>query len=339
MKKNYIFIGFMAASIAVALYILIPGYSWNSTTPARSYLVGILARGSFYEPAVEGYKKKMAELGYIEGKNIIYDIRFINDRAELANVVRQFIEKKVDLIHVYSTPATQVAYELTKNDTKPIPIVFGSMGDPLASGVIKDIQRPGTHVTGVASLSTELTATRLELLKEINSGIKRVAMPHTVFEAGDVAANKSVEIARDTAAALGIQLRLYPVKSAKEHEAVAQSIRSGDVDGMIIGGDSLILGAVELYAERAKKEKIPFAAFDLSNVQKGALVGFGPDYQISGEQAALISHQILRGRNPAEIGVEVPDRLLLAVNLTTARAIGITFPEPFLQRVNITVGN
>lgn len=336
MKKSII-IGIFLILVAAVLLFIFKDKIFQ-TQPSRVYQVGILARGSFYEPAVNGFREKMAELGHIEGKNIIYDIRFVSAREDLPKVAKEFIDKRYDLIHTYSTPATQEAYKLTRDLPKPIPIVFGSMGDPLASGVIKDIQNPGTNVTGVASLSTELTAKRLELLKEINPQITRVAMPHTAREAGDVAANKSVDVALSSAKNLGIEILLFPVKNSADNQAVAKSITKDKVQGMILGGDSLILGAVDMYAKQATEQKIPFAAFDVSNVEKGALVGFGPDYFVSGQQSAVIINQILRGRNPGEIAVEVPQKLLLILNLKTAQSIGINLSEEFLKRVDITFG-
>lgn len=327
---------------AAAILLAIVAFSFFSRSPVsapqqKTYRIGILVRGSGYEAAVEGYRRKMHDLGYQEGKNAAYDIRFVSAREELPKAVAEFLASGVDLIHTYSTPATQVAYDATRDLIKPVPVVFGSVGDPLIAGVVKDLRRSGTNVTGVSSLSTELTARRLELLKEINPRITRVVMPHTAAEAGDVAANTSVEIAKETAAGLGIKLILLPVRSKEDNNAVARSIQRRDAEGMIVGGDSLVWGSIELYIAQAIQEKIPFAAFDVSQVRKGALMGFGPDYTVAGEQAALLSHQILRGRPVAEMPVEVPRKLLLTVNQKTARAIGVVLGKEFLGKADVII--
>ena len=332
--KKYIVISLLFAALLGGYMALRKG---AGEPPSRIYRIGILVRGSGYEPAVEGYRRKMAELGYQEGKNVVYDVRFVTAREELPGIVEEFLAEEVDLIHTYSTPATQIAYQATKNRSPRTPIVFGSMGDPLISGVIHDIQRPGTNVTGVASLSTELTAQRLELLSRIKPGIKRVAMPHTSREAGDVAANKSVDIAEATAETLGIELILFPVASAKDNAAAALRISGENVEGMIVGGDSLVWGAIDVYIARAISEKIPLAAFDLAQVKKGALIGFGPDYAVSGEQAAVLSHQIFRGLSPAEIPVAVPRKLILAINRATERAIGVNIPDDILRKADVII--
>lgn len=341
MRKSFLALAIILALAGGAIFT-IKKYplridSFAPLKEVKTYRIGVLVRGSGYETGVEGYRRKMAQLGYEEGKNVVYDVRFVSAREDLPRAVEEFLESGVDVIHTYSTPATQVAYELTKNTLTPVPIVFGSVGDPVIAGLVRAFERPGTNVTGVVSLSTELTSRRLELLREINPATRRVAMPHTALENGDVAAIKSVTIAKETAQRLGIELVLFPVRTREDNARVAEGIMRRDIDGIIVGGDSLIWGDIDMYIARAIKEKIPFSVFDLSQVKKGALVGFGPDFAISGEQSAVITNQILRGRSPAEIPVEVPRKLILAVNQETARLIGVLFSDEFLRGVNIVV--
>jgi putative tryptophan/tyrosine transport system substrate-binding protein len=308
-----------------------------SVPEGKQYTIGILVRGSSYTRAVEGYKQRMEELGYREGENVIYDVRFVSERDELPRVAREFIENGVDLIHTYSTPATQAAFNETNTSDTPIPIVFGSMGNPLISGTVKDITRPGTNVTGVASLSSDLTAKRLELLQQIRPDTARVALPHSAVQLADVAANTSVEIAQETADRLGIELVRYPVVDREANARVAASILAADVDGIVVGGDSLIWGDLGLYITQAIKEKLPLTVFSVSQTELGALAGVGPDYRVSGRQSADITHKILRGGNPAEIAIQVPERLLFVVNMDTARAIGVTFNSEFLSQVDLII--
>jgi putative ABC transport system substrate-binding protein len=294
-------------------------------------------RGSGYNQAVEGYQKKMAELGYIEGENVVYDIRFVSKKEELPNVAKSFVEEGVDLIHVYSTPATKAVYEVTKDMEKPIPVVFGSMGDPLASGTVKDIQHSGTNVTGVASLSTELTAKRVEFITELVPDAKRIAMPHTAREAGDIAANLSVDIALETADRLGVEVVPLPVVDKTDNARVAKLITSDKYDGIVVGGDSLIWGSLDLYISQAIQEKLPLAVFSVGQVSKGALVGYGPDYAISGRQSAVLTDKILKGQKPTDLPIEVPQRLVVVVNKSTADAIGLKLDPEFLSKVDIVV--
>ncbi len=336
MKSKFFISIFVIVVVAIATVALVQK---KSSGPQRMYKVGILARGASatYMSSIEGFKKKMAALGYTEGETVTYDIRIVDAKEDLPKAVDAFIAASVDLIHTYSTPATQAAYKATRNLPAPIPIVFGSLGDPLNAGVVKNIQRPDTNVTGVASLSTELTAKRLELLRDVDPAVKRVAVPRSTAELNDAASLRSIEIATETAARLGIELVLYPVRSADEHAAVAKEITRTEVDGIIIPADSLIFAGISHYVAQSLKEKLPLAGFDITQVEGGALVGFGPDYETMGEQSALLAHQILRGRSPAVIAVEVPKKLLLMLNQKTARAIGIAFPDALVRSADVVI--
>ncbi|MEK7601485.1 MAG: ABC transporter substrate-binding protein [Patescibacteria group bacterium] len=329
-----IIIGIVA--LAGAAYYLTTGKIAN---PAKTYRIGILVRGSGYDAAVAGFKKRMDELGYHDGKNVTYDVQLISDKNQLAVVAKKFIKDGADMIHTYSTPATEAAIQATKDAGTPVPIVFGSVGDPLLLPDVTSISHPGGHTTGVASLSTDLTSQRLQLLKEFNPSIKRVAMPHTAKEAGDVAATKSVEIAKATAQALGIELSLFPVKTKEDNAAVAARISGKDFDGMIVGGDSLVWGSIDTYIRRAIDEKIPFSVFSRSQVESGALFGLGPDFAVSGRQSADIANKILRGGDPGAIPVQVPEKLILVVNQDTAKAIGVSFSDSFLKKADIILQN
>lgn len=331
-------IGIILIGIAVLLFT----FTRSKFGPqhAKIYRIAIVTRKDVgtYEEAIANYRKKMGELGYIEGKNVSYDIRHYDKNRELKEIIRDMVASGPDLISTYSTPATVEAYEQTKDLTQPIPIVFGSVGDPLSAGVVHDIARPGTNVTGVVSLASELTSNRIRLLKEINPFIKRIAMPHSANELNDASARKSVQVAQLAAQELGVNLILFPVSSPDKNTSVAAMITKEKTDGMIIGGDSLIWGGIDLYIAQAIKEKIPLAAFDLTQIAKGGLIGIGPDYMHVGKQAAALTHQILRGASPATIAIQVPERLILAVNLATARAIGITLGDELLKRVDVVIG-
>lgn len=323
--------------------VLIAGLLWRNASrqeAPKHYRIAVVSRkgAAIYDEGIANYKKKMSDLGYVEGGNLTYDMREFTDSAELANIIRDVITQHPDLIHTYSTPATVEAYKQTKDMPSPIPVVFGSVGDPLAAGIVKGIEYPGTNVTGIASLSTELTGNQLRYLKEIKPSVSRVGMPYSAPELNDAAAKKSVEIAQKTASTLGITLILYPVKSKEENASVARTITKKDVDGIIIGGDSLIWGSIKEYIDQAIREKIPMTAFDSTQVKSGAIVGIGPDYSAVGKQAAIISHKILQGSSPGQIAVQVPEKFILSVNLETARAIGLPIPDEFFKGADVVIG-
>lgn len=323
--------------IPIAIIILILG-GWSALfnffkKPAESpkiYKVGIIIRGESYRPGVEGFKSKMRELGYEEGKNIIYRTNFVEKREDLKPVISRELQEGIDLMHTYSTPATVEAHKLTSET----PIVFGSMGDPLASGVVESLQRPGKNVTGVSSLSSPLAAKRLEFLKEAVPSIKKVAIP---FSPDDIPGTSSFNTAMEAAQKLGLELVAYHISKDRDVKKTALAIKKKDVDAIVISSDSAVWATLSTYVEQAKKEKLPFAVFDKDMVEKGGLLGYGPDYFISGEQSAVYADKIFRGANPALLPIDAPRKLLLVLNARTARQIGITFPSSLLRKADLII--
>ena len=297
----------------------------------RHYKIGILVRGNTYKPGVEGFLAKMKEFGYEEGKNVTYLLRFVDKKEDLPGVIAEFLKEKVDIIHTYSTPATVEAYK----QTKTTPIVFGSMGDPLASKVIKSLQKPETNVTGVSSLSAPLVTKRLEFLKEAVPSIRIIAFP---FTPEDIAGKSSYDHVLIAAKKLGVEIAPYFVSKDRDVKATAAAILRKDVDGIVISSDSAVWAALPSYVEQAKKERLPFAVFDKDMVEKGGLLGYGPDYFITGGQSAVFVDKILKGANPADLPVENPDKLILVVNLKTARDIALKLPNSFLLKADKIYG-
>lgn len=328
MKKLILFVVILAAIIAALYYgrQLITG----KVGSGKVYSIGILVRGKSYQPGVDGFKAKMVELGYVEGKNVTYDVRFVDKKEDIPGAIKEFINKKVDLIHTYSTPVTIEAYR----QTKTIPIVFGSMGDPLGSGVIQSLQAPGTNVTGISSLSVDLAAKRVELLKELFPSIKQVAMALTT---GDLTGEGSLRVATDAGAKLGIKVIPYRIQAPMTAKDIAATIYKKDVDGIALSSDSATWAQLSAFVGEAEKEKLPFSVFDKDMVVDGGLVGYGPDYYVVGGQAAVLVHKILKGAQPGELPVESPDKFILAVNLKTAGKNGFVIPDSFLSKADLIV--
>lgn len=326
-KKLFFILAALILIIGAVLYGSIVKQSENGN---KEFLIGIVVRGKSYEPGVAGFIGKMKELGYIEGENVKYIVRFTDKREDLPGIIKEFLDNKVDLIHAYSTPATKEAY----NQTKTVPIIFGSMGDPLASGVVKSLSGSGTNVTGIGSLSVDLTAKRLEFLKEIFPSIKKVAMPFTV---GDIPGERSVEVAEESGAKLGVVIVTYPITKERGVKETAAAIFKKDVDGIVISADSAVWASLSSYISQAAKEKLPFAVFDKDMVENGGLVGYGPDYFSVGMQAAILTDKILQGAKPTELPIESPSKLILAVNLKTAKENNFVITDAFLSKVDLVI--
>lgn len=329
------FLKYSIVFVAAAAVLLAGGYwMWQqyftTAEPAKVYRIGIVVRGSSYTPGVEGFKKKMGEIGYQENVNVRYSVSLVNNREDLPAVIGDLLARGVDLLHVYSTPATVEAYK----QTKTVPIVFGSMGDPLASKTVKSLESSGTNVTGVNSFSAPLTAKRLEFLLEAVPSVTRVAI---AFSPEDIPGMSSYNVAKEAATKLGVTLVPYHITSARPVKETARAITKQSVNGMIISGDSVVWANLSSFVEQALKEKMPFAVFDKDMVVKGGLLGYGPDYFVTGEQSAVLADKILRGQPPATLPIETPQRFILAVNLKTAHALGIDLPQQLLQKADLII--
>lgn len=339
MKKIILGAVFLLLGMGLFSIIWMRYRSTISHPQERIYHIGILSRGrGSYEIAIKGFQDQMRELGYVEGKNVVYDVRYLSNKDELDRAAQDFVIAHVNLITSYSTPATQATYRATQKMQNPIPIVFGSLSDPIAAGVVRSIEEPGLNATGVTSLASDLTPKRIELLTRVIPGIKKIAMPRSAEELNDIAVNRSVALAEQAAQKRGIQLIFFPVRTKEENAPTAAKITAQRVQGMIVGGDSLVWGSLDDYIKQAIKERIPFAAFDTDQVKRGALIGFGPDYTVMGQQVAIISDKIIQGRKPGDIPVETPKKILLVVNLDTARAIGITLDPHLLKEADVIIG-
>ena len=164
--------------------------------------------------------------------------------------------------------------------------------------------------------------------------VKKVAFPMTP---DDIPGQSSYEIALDIAPKLGIELVPYYITEERDSIATARAIRKEDVDGIVISSDTAVWSRLATYIDQAIQEKLPFAVFDKDMVAKGGLLGYGPDYFGSGEQSAVYADKILQGANPANLPIDSPRKLLLAINNSTAQAIGIEFPPDFLKKADVEV--
>ena len=328
MKKNLFIVFAVVLLLATGIFF---ANQFRQVRPTKVYKIGIVTLGKTYLPGVDGFKAKMKELGYEDGKNVVYYTNPVDKREDLPRVLSEILSEKVDLLHVYGTPTTVEAYKQTKS----VPIVFGSMGDPLASKTIQSLEKPGTNVTGINSLSAPLIAKRLEFLLEAAPSVRRVAIP---FGTESIPGVSSYNFAVEAARKLGVELVPYYISKERPVKETASAIKRTDVDGIIISSDTETWANLASYVGQAVKEKLPFAVFDKDMVVNGGLLGYGPDYFITGEQSAVLVDKILQGASPGDLPVEVPQKLILVVNLKTAKAIGLALPESFLRKADLILG-
>jgi putative ABC transport system substrate-binding protein len=290
----------------------------------RPYRIGVLNEAfAATHPTVEGLKAGLREAGLAEGRDVSFDIRFTEGDAQATRTAAAALVKAgVDLIVTSQEGPTQAVMDATQT----VPIVFTLVGDPIASGLVKNLAEPERNVTGVSSLQTELAAKRLEILKTLVPTVRRVWLIHY---GGDLTANKMIASARNAAPRLKLELVTRAVLNAQELALALRELRPGD--GLLAPEIATLDVPVAILAA-SLKSRVPAVFTTALWVGHGGLASYGPDYFAQGVQAAGLVARILRGARPAEVPVEGADRIELAVNLKTADLLGVTVPRKVMLR-------
>jgi putative ABC transport system substrate-binding protein len=290
----------------------------------RVYRVGVVNEAfAATHPTVEGLKAGLREAGLAEGRDVTFDIRFTEGDAQATRpAVAALLKAGVDLIVTSGEGPTQAA----KDATTTVPIVFTLVGDPLASGLVRNLDEPEANVTGISGLQSELAAKRLEILKTLIPGLRRVWLIHY---GGDLTANRTIVGARDAAPRVKVELLPRAVLNAQELGKALGELRAGD--GLLAPEITTLDIPVEIL-KASLKSRIPAVFTSALWVGHGGLASYGPDYYAQGIQAAGLVARILRGARPADVPVEGADRIELAVNLKTVDLLGITVPQSIMLR-------
>jgi ABC-type uncharacterized transport system substrate-binding protein len=277
----------------------------------------------------EAFRHGLRELGYVEGKNIIIEWRYAQDKAHRVSELAAELERlKVEVIVTGGNSTTQAA----KKATTTIPIVMTQSSDPVASGFVASLARPGGNITGLATLRPELTGKRLELLKEIVPKFTRVAFLGTSTEPGNA---QELGEAKVAAGALGVTLQYLDVLSPKDLEIAFRAAAKGQADAVLMN----VWGGISNFrrkeiAEIAVKNRLPVIYETASYVDAGGLMNYGVSNIDLTRRAATYVDKILRGAKPAELPVEQPTKFELIINLNAAKQIGLTIPPNVLARAD-----
>ena len=233
----------------------------------------------------------------------------------------------MDVIFTYVTPGSLAA----RNATRTIPIVFGAVADPLAAGLVRTLTRPGGNVTGVTTNNPELSAKRLSLLKEAVPATSRVAV---LSNPDFPATSKMVAETRLAAQALGMQLQVLKVREPQDLAKAFGAMTAAKAHAVVVLPDAMFIAQRRRIAELAASSRIPAMYHLRQFVESGGLICYGVDYVESFQQAAVLVDKILQGAKPVDLPVEQPWRFALAINLKTAKALGLTIPQSLLRRAD-----
>jgi len=260
----------------------------------------------------------------VEGHNVAFENRFAQVEEALVSRVAELIDLKVDVIIVAGNNPTRVASAATST----IPIVMALSNDPVGTGLVSSLAHPGRNVTGMANLSTELNAKRLELLKDVAPGVSRVALVWDPTVPGRAGTDVELGVA---ARALDLQMVPHPIRGGSLLGALAAA-SAGGADAILLLPDFLTAGLTSNLQGYFGKVRLPTIVESAEYARVGGLVAYGPSSPALFERAAVYVDKILKGARPADLPVEQPTTFDLAINLKTARALGLTIPPSILQQ-------
>ncbi len=277
---------------------------------------------------VDAFRGGLRDLGYVEGQNVVIEYRWSEGRGErLAELAADLVRLKVAVIVAAGTPATQAA----KAATGTIPIVMTFVGDPVGSGFVASLARPGANVTGLSLLDADLDGKRIELLKEAVPGLRRLAMLWSANDPGMTLAYRRVETA---AHALGLTLQDLAVREPGEFPGAFQAAAAGRAEALIVTAQPFTNRHRAQILDLVAKQRLPAMYTLASFVDAGGLMAYGPNRADLFRRAATYVDRILKGAKPADLPVEQPTKFELVVNLGTARALGLTIPQSILVRAD-----
>jgi putative tryptophan/tyrosine transport system substrate-binding protein len=308
-------------------------FAAGAQQPAKVHRVGILVQTRVErEHLIDAFKRGLQELGYIEGKNVAFEIRSAEGRYDrLASLATELANLQVAVIFADTTVAVQAAEKAT---TK-IPIVMGSPGDPVGTRLVSSLARPGGNVTGTTTQAPELSRKRLQLLKELLPGAARFAV---LWESSNLASAENWRETQDAARSLGMVAQSYAVHNPAELNDILGAIRAAGMNGLVVLPSAVLFSEKRRIAEFAIKNRLPTMFEQREHVEAGGLVGYGPNLSELYRHTASFVDKILKGAKPADLPVEQPTKFALIINLKTAKAIGLEVPESFLLRAEGPVG-
>jgi len=317
--------------LIVALNLAVATMTLWAQQPNRIPVVGWLAAAAGPDdPLVEALRQGLRERGYLEGRNIKLEFRTADHPDRLPGLAEELIQLKVDVIVATSTPAAQAA----KGATSTIPIVMSLVADPVGSGLVANLPHPGGNVTGLSSMVAELSAKRLQLLKETIPRLARVAVLWNPASLPTPLQTKFVEDLKAAARSLSIELSFVSVKTPEEFDAAFSAVSRARAQALYLLEDPLFYVHRMTLAERASKAQLPTIHQSRTYTDAGGLVSYGANYADLMRRSAGYVDKILKGARPGDLPIEQPTKFELVVNLKTAKALGITIPQSILLRAD-----
>jgi len=321
--------------IGVALGVLAAPLAAKAQQLVKVYRIGFLGFGSreTTAPYLNAFEDRLRELGYVEGRNITIERRFADGKTEqLPNLLAELVRLQVDVIMVGAAFAyfPGSAGVDARRLTKTIPIVMW-VGDPVGSGLVASLARPGGNITGLSLFNPEIAAKQLEMLKEVIPRLALLAVLQNPTDASHALSLNELDIA---ARSLRVQLQVFQVREPDEFETAFAAMTRDRASAVMVLGDSMFLLHRARIADLAKRQRLPSIFVQREHVEAGGLMAYGTNVRDLFRRAATYVDKILKGAKPADLPVEQPTKFELVINMKTAKALGLTIPQSLLLRAD-----
>jgi putative tryptophan/tyrosine transport system substrate-binding protein len=315
---------------AVLGFFLLPPSLPALAQQAKIHRVGFQSAASpaALSARTEAFRQGLRELGYVEGKDIVIEERYAEGKLDrLRQFAAEFVRLKVDVIVTAAPSSTRAA----KQATSTIPIVMAFDDDPVANGLVASLARPGGNITGLSTLSPEISGKQLELLKEIVPRLSRVAVLGTSTLPSYTALKKEMEPAAGT---FKVQLQILDVRASNDIESAFREARNSRAGALIVLASPILESHRKEITDLAVKNRLPTMYWAAEWVEAGGLITYGPSLTDLYRRAAFYVDKILKGAKPADLPVEQPTKFELVINLKAAKQIGLTIPPNVLARAD-----
>ncbi len=318
----------MGGITALAVGLMFAPFGVDGQPAGRAPRVGFLVRGApGPSPNVEAFRQGLRALGYVEGRNVVIEYRYTENRDDrLQALAADLVRARVDVIVTWGS----LAIDAAQRATHEIPIVIAYTSDPVKSGWVASLARPGGNVTGLSANARELAAKRLELLTEIVPGASRVAV---LFQRTDQASAEQASEMEPAARALGVSLRAWHVGQADQLAGAFAAMAESGMHALVVVQNAFMSEHQREILRLAAARRLPAIYQFRRWVDAGGLVAYGPSPTDMSRRAAHYVDRILKGAKPADLPVEQPMTFELVINLKTAKALGLTIPPSVLVRV------
>ncbi len=320
----------LAGIVALVVTLTVCGARAETQHPKKGPRIGYLGATSPSTNAarIEAFRQGLRELGYVEGKNIVIEWRHAEGKFDrFPALAAELVRLKVDIIITGGPPATRSAREATST----IPIVMAFDSDPVGSGFVASLARPGGNITGLATLAPEISGKQLELLKEIVPKLSRVVVLGTSTRPGNAQAIKEIELA---AGAFGVKLQYLDVLDPKDIETAFREARKGHAEAVLMLSSPVFTSQRTQIVDLAVKSRFPAMYPQSEYVEDGGLMTYGANIADLFRRAATYVDKILKGAKPADLPVEQPTKFEFIINLKAAKQIGLTIPPNVLARAD-----